>query len=136
MTAKKYKTVTLDKSAFTNYLKKSEEFYMAMLYAEKSEYWNAVGLNAVHCVISISDALLVKFSGMRSIDSDHMTVVDIMKQNLDLDDIDNKLTLLRRILSKKSLVEYDNTVFSRNDSIETMKQAERFYAWARKELLK
>ncbi|MCX5666703.1 MAG: hypothetical protein NTY34_00085 [Candidatus Omnitrophica bacterium] len=136
MTAKKHKIVEVDKSAFANYLKKAEEFYMAMLYAEKSEYWNAAGLNAVHCAISISDALLVKFGGIRSIDSDHKAVVDIMKQNLNLKEIDNKLSGLMRILSKKSLIEYDNTVFSKNDAVETMKQSERFYTWARQELLK
>jgi len=136
MTAKKYKTVEVDKSAFANYLKKAEEFYMAMLYAEKSEYWNAVGLNAVHCAISISDALLVKFSGIRSIDSDHKSVVEIMKQKLNLNDMDNKLSSLMRILAKKSLIEYDNTVFSKNDAMETMKQSERFYTWARQGLLK
>ena len=136
MTAKKYKIVEVDKTAFANYLKKAEEFYMVMLYAEKSEYWNAVGLNAVHCAISISDALLVKFSGIRSIDSDHKAVVEIMKQKLNLKEIDNKLSGLMRILSKKSLIEYDNTVFSKNDAVETMKQSERFYTWARQELLK
>ena len=136
MTAKKYKIVEVDKTAFANYLKKAEEFYMAMLYAEKSGYWNAAGLNAVHCAISISDALLVKFSGIRSIDSDHKAVVEIMKQKLNLKEIDNKLSGLMRILSKKSLIEYDNTVFSKNDAVETMKQSERFYTWARQELLK
>ena len=136
MTARKYKIVEVDKSAFANYLKKAEEFYMAMLYAEKSGYWNAAGLNAVHCAISISDALLVKFSGIRSIDSDHKAVVEIMKQKLNLKDIDNKLSGLMRVLSKKSLIEYDNTVFSKNDAVETMKQSERFYTWARQELLK
>ena len=79
-----------------------------MLYAEKSEYWNAVGLNAVHCAISISDALMVKYGGVRSIDSNHMVVIDIMRQKLDLQDIDSKLASLRRMLSKKSLIEYDN----------------------------
>src|SRR3989338_11700872 len=127
MTAKKYKILAVDKSAYSNYLQKAEEFYKAMLFAEKSEYWNAVGLNAVHCAISISDALLVKFGGIRSIDSDHMSAVDIMKQNLNLKDIDIKLASLRRILSRKTIVEYDNTVFSKNDAMETMKQSERFY---------
>lgn len=136
MTAKKYKIAEVDRSSYANYLQKAEEFYKSMVYAEKSEYWNAVGLNAVHCAISIADALLVKFGGLRSIDSDHMIVVDLMRQKLNLDDMDNKLASLRRILSKKSLVEYDNTVFSKNDATETMKQSERFYMWARGELLK
>ena len=136
MTPKKHKVVEVDRSSYLNYLRKAEEFYKAMLYAEKSEYWNAVGLNAVHCAISVSDALMVKYGGVRSIDSDHMVVIDIMRQKLDLQDIDSKLASLRRMLSKKSLIEYDNTVFTKNDAADIMKQLERYYIWARGELLK
>ena len=63
-------------------------------------------------------------------------LIDVEKQNLNLKDIDIKLASLRRILSRKTIVEYDNTVFSKNDAMETMKQSERFYLWAREELLK
>lgn len=136
MTPKKHKIVEVDKASYSNYLRKAEEFYKSMLYAEKSEYWNAVGLNAVHCAISVSDALMVKYGGMRSIDSDHMVVIDIMRQKLDLQDIDSKFASLRRMLSKKSLIEYDNTVFTKNDAMDMMKQLERYYIWARGELLK
>jgi len=114
--------------------KKVEEFYKAMLHAEKEGYWNAVGLNAVHCAISIADALLVRYSGMRSIDADHMVALDLMKQNLKIDGVGDKLSAFRRILAKKSLIEYDNAVFSQHDAREILKQAERFYIWARQEL--
>ena len=80
MTPKNFKIVNVDRSQYLNYLKKAEEFYASMIQAEKSEHWNAVGLNAIHCAISISDALLVRFSGVRSIETDHMLVVDIIKK--------------------------------------------------------
>ena len=136
MTPKKHDVIVLDKSQYLNYQKKAEEFYKAMLQSEKSEYWNAVGLSAVHCAISIADALLVKFRGIRSIGKDHMVVVDIIKQSLNIKDINNKVTTLKRILAKKSLIEYDNAPFTKNDAQDIMKQAERFYLWARVELAK
>jgi glycine/serine hydroxymethyltransferase len=136
MTPKKHDIIELDKSQYLNYHKKAEEFYKAMLQAEKSEYWNAVGLNAVHCAISISDALLVKFRGIRSISKNHMIVVDIIKQSLNLKDINSKISTLRRILSKKSLIEYDSTVFTKSDAQDIMKQTDRLYLWAREELAK
>jgi len=136
MTAKKIKIVEVDRSQYINYQKKAEEFYLSMLQAEKLAHWNAVGLNAVHCAISMADALLVKFSGTRSISSDHMVVVDLVKQNFNIKDIDNKLNALLRILAKKSLIEYDSVPFSKNDASDIAKQAERFYLWAREELLK
>jgi len=136
MTAKKIKTVEADRAQYINYQKKAEEFYMAMLQAEKSGYWNAVGLNAVHCAISMADALLVKFAGIRSISNDHMVVVEVIKQNLDVRDMQNKLNSLLRVLAKKSLIEYDSVPFSKNDASDIAKQAERFYLWVRGELLR
>jgi hypothetical protein len=135
MTPKNFKIVNVDKSQYLNYLKKAEEFYASMIQAEKSEHWNAVGLNAVHCAISISDALLVKFSGVRSIETDHMLVVDIIKQNLRLEGIDEKLGTLRRILAKKSIVEYDNAIFTKSDAVDCIKKADRLYHWGREELV-
>ncbi len=135
MTPRKSKIVDVDKSQYFNYLKKAEEFYFSMLQAEKSEHWNAAGLNAVHCAISTADALLVKFSGVRSIETDHMLVVDIIKQKLKLDGIDEKLSTLRRVLAKKSLIEYDNTVFGKRDALDIIKQVERLYLWGRTKLI-
>ena len=43
MTSKKHEITELDKSQYLNYQKKAEEFYKAMLQAEKSEYWNGIG---------------------------------------------------------------------------------------------
>jgi len=134
MTSKKHDLIELDRSQYLNYQKKAQDFYKAMLQAEKSEYWNAVGLNAVHCAISISDALLVKFRGIRSISKNHMVVVDILKQNLNLRDINSKISTLKRILAKKSLIEYDSAIFTKSDAQDIMKQSERFYLWAREEL--
>ncbi|PIW80568.1 MAG: hypothetical protein COZ98_01655 [Candidatus Omnitrophica bacterium CG_4_8_14_3_um_filter_43_15] len=136
MTAKKIKTVEADRAQYINYQKKAEEFYMAMLQAEKSGHWNAVGLNAVHCAISMADALLVKFAGIRSISNDHMVVVEVIKQNLDVRDMQNKLNSLLHVLAKKSLIEYDSVPFSKNDASDIAKQAERFYLWVRGELLR
>ena len=136
MTAKKIKTVAVEKGDYKIFLKKAVDLYDIMLKARDTGNWTAVGLNAVHCAISISDAILVKYGGIRSIDSDHMVVVDIMRQKLNLKDIDARLASFRRMLSKKSLIEYDNTVFTKNDAMGMMKQLERYYIWAREELLK
>ncbi|VAW15600.1 hypothetical protein MNBD_BACTEROID05-35, partial [hydrothermal vent metagenome] len=64
--ARKYKTRAAQTSEYVIYLKKAKEFYQTMYQAEKTENYNAVGLNGVHTVISLIDAILVKYSGMRS----------------------------------------------------------------------
>ena len=58
--ARHYKTKTIEKSEHRIYLKKAKEFYQTMYQAEKFQNWNAVGLNGVHTIISVIDALLVK----------------------------------------------------------------------------
>lgn len=42
---------------------------------------------------------------------------------------------MRRILAKKSLIEYDNKIFTKHDAMDIMKQTERFYLWGKGELL-
>ena len=58
MIAKYIKKKSVNKTDYVIYLKKAKEFYQIMYKAEKEESWNAVGLNGVHCVISLIDAIL------------------------------------------------------------------------------
>lgn len=136
MTPKKLRVTGVDKSQYLNYLKKADEFYRAMLHAEKDRHWNAIGLNAVHSAISACDALLVRFAGIKSAANDHMVVIDIMRQNVNIKDMHSRINALKRILAKKSLIEYDSILFTENDAMDIMKQSERFYLWVRGELLK
>jgi len=50
---RKSKTRQTSESQYEIYLQKAKEFYQTMYSAEKSGNWNAVGLNGVHCVISL-----------------------------------------------------------------------------------
>ena len=129
--AKKYKTRETEKSEYSIYLKKAKEFYQTMYQAEKVENWNAVGLTGVHAVISLIDALLVKYSGMRSIESSHMRVVDLLNENLSasIKDIAQKSQTARRVIAKKNIVSYENRDFLRSEALDLIKQVERFYQW-------
>ena len=72
MTAKQVKTRAVEKTDYRVYFKKGKEFYQTMFQAEKAENWNAVGLNGVHCVISLIDAILVNLGKDSSDDIDHL----------------------------------------------------------------
>lgn len=129
MTPKKIKTVTIERSEYRTYLKKSSEFYEVMIEAQRLQKWNAVGLNAVHCAISCSDAILVFYAGIRSAGEDHLSVIDLLLTSVKLPDISSKCETLRKILVKKSLIEYENRDFSENEAQEISKLTERFYGW-------
>lgn len=128
--ARKCSVKKVAKTDFGGYLKKAKEFYQTMYQAEKTENWNAVGLNGVHCVISLIDAILVKYSGVRSTEKDHMAVVDLLATSLNIDDISQKSQTARRVIAKKNLVEYEARSFIKSEAIDMIKQVQRFYDWA------
>lgn len=134
--ARPFKTRSMEKSEYHIYLKKAKEFYATVYQAEKAENWNAVGLNGVHCVISLIDALLVKYCGLRSADEDHSKVVDLLTLSAagKLNDINQKAQTARRVIAKKNVVAYENRDFFKKEAQDLIKQVQRFYDWAVKHI--
>lgn len=129
--ARHYSAKSVSQSDYAVYLKKAKEFYQTMYQAEKSENWNAVGLNGVHCVISLIDTLLVRHAGMRSSSDDHMAVVDLLTSAVakKIKEIAHKSQAARRVIAKKNLIEYENRDFKKSDALDMIKQVQRFYDW-------
>jgi len=134
--ARHYKTKSVERSEYTIYLKKAKEFYQTMYQAEKAENWNAVGLNGVHATISLIDAILVRHSGIRSSEEDHMVVVDLLASSAGnkIKDIAQKSQTAKRIIAKKNTVAYENRAFIKSEALDMIKQVERFYQWAIKQI--
>lgn len=134
--ARQYNTRSVDKSDYSVYFKKAKEFYQTMYQAEKAENWNAVGLNGVHCVISLIDAILVKQAGVRSVGDDHMAVIDLLTSMVavKIKDIVLKCQTARRVIAKKNLIEYENRHLNKDEALDMIKQVQRFYDWAIKEI--
>lgn len=130
--AKHYKTKAVNTSDYIVYFKKAKEFYQTMYQAENAENWNAVGLNGVHCIISLIDAVLVKYTGMRSAEENHMAVIDLLTSAIGerIKDVVQKSQTARRIIAKKNLIEYENRDFIRSEAMDMIKQIQRFYEWA------
>jgi hypothetical protein len=133
---KQYKTKSVNESDYIIFIKKAKEFYQTMYQAEKAENWNAVGLNGVHCIISLIDAILVKYSGIRSGETDHMVVVKLLTSSLGskINDLSQKSQSARRIIAKKNLIEYENRDFIKSEALDMIKQVQRFYEWAVKQV--
>ena len=129
MVAKKIRTKAVERTAFRTYLKKASEFYDVMLQAKERGKWNAVGLNAVHCAISSSDAMLVFYAGIRSASDEHLAVIDLVSNSIKLPDVKSKCETLRKILIKKSIIEYEDRDFTQKEALEILKLTERFYTW-------
>ena len=117
---------------YRTYLKKAKEFYQTMYQAEKAQNWTAVGLNGVHCVISLIDAILVKYAGIRSSSEEHTRVVELLTYSVGnrLMDITKKAQTAKRIIAKKNLIAYENREFIKGEALDMIKQVKRFYDWA------
>ena len=132
--ARSYPARKVNKEDFINYLKKAKEFYQTMYQAESVQNWDAVGLNGVHCVISLMDAILVKNKGLRSASEDHLIAVDLLNACGNIEDIVQKSQLAGRIIAKKNLVAYELRNLTETEGRDMIKQVKRFYDWAIKKL--
>ena len=129
MSAKKIKKEAVGRDKYKIYLKKAGEFYDTMFQAKEMGRWNAVGLNAVHCAIPSSDAMLVFYAGIRSTGDSHLALIDLLSTSLKLTEAKSRCESLRKILVKKSTIEYEDRDFTQKEALELLKLTERFYTW-------
>lgn len=123
----------ISKDLFAVYLEKANEFYKLMKSAQDQFLWNGVGLNAVHCAISASDALTTFYLGERSRSAKHEDVVILLKR-IPLEEMGEKIRQVTSILAIKNLVEYEAREFHKEDAQRISSQTERLYKWIRDKL--
>jgi hypothetical protein len=128
MSAKKIKIKQEDKSAAMDYLKKAKDNYTQMIAALGNNNYNAVGTLAIQCVISSADAICVYEKGVRSISQDHFDVCDLVK-SITLPEAKEKSDLLKRIIAKKNLIQYERRSMYQTEAIEVAKVATKFHQW-------
>ena len=128
MAPKKMKTRQEDKSAAKDYLKKAEDNHAQMISALNSGNYNAAGTLALQCAISSADAICVYEKGVRSISEDHFDVCDLVG-SITLPDAKEKANLLKRVIGKKNLIQYERRNIYQSEADEIVKAAARFYQW-------
>ena len=128
MTAKSLKTVYIPQSGYKGFKNKANDFYQVMKLSLSAELWNGVGLNAVHCVISLSDALTVYFLNKRFSGDDHRHASELLLQ-IPSEGVKQYANTLDKIISKKHMVAYEEREFRQSEALEIAKQTERFFQW-------
>jgi hypothetical protein len=127
---KRVPTRNVDKSAAINYLRKAQQFSRAMLESLDKGDWDAAGLNAVHCAISASDAVLVFTQGIRSASSKHDDSAMLLDSMVKAPGTKSAVSQLKRLVAKKNLIEYEERMFRESEARDTAKNASRLLAWA------
>lgn len=120
----------IDKGQYSIFLDKAKSFYEAMNMSEEFQNWTAVGLNAVHCVITINDALLTKEKGIYCIAKNHLDAVDLLKQNISESGVKEASNHLRKTIALKNTIEYEAKPFTHKMGDTIYQHATKFYNWA------
>lgn len=128
MSARKIKIKQEEKSVAMDYLKKAEDNYVQMLSALENNNYNAVGTLAIQCAVSSADAICVYEKGIRSISQDHFDVCDLVR-SITLPEAKGKSNLLKRLIAKKNLIQYERRSIYQKEAVEIAKIAARFYQW-------
>lgn len=132
---KKRKTRAVDKNQYDAFLAKAKDFASMMDMSLEQGKWNSAGLQAVHTVISASDAVIVYYGGVRSIELDHREVVGL------LHDIMGESSSaagrhVSRVIAKKNLIEYEGRLISQSEARDMVEHARRFLDWVNEMLPK
>lgn len=131
MTPRRRSTRPVSEQEALSYLRKAEEFYLTMVEAFQKGRWNAAGLAGVHCAISATDALLGKKAGVRSSGESHLDAVHLLKQHVADPGVGAQSQRLYRVLSEKSLVEYDNREFREVEASTVVRDVGRYFEWVK-----
>ncbi len=130
MSAREIKIKKEERSAANDYWKKASDNYEQMLIAIQAGNANAAATLAVQCVISSADAICVFEKGVRSVSQDHFDVCDLVA-SLPVKEAGERTKLLRKVIAKKNLVQYERRNIYNDEAREIVKITARFYQWVK-----
>jgi hypothetical protein len=131
MNPKKIPSRAIDRSKYIVYLNKAQDFYQAMRRSMDEENWNSAGLEAVHCAISATDALLAYAGGIRCTSQAHSDAAELVKQTIRSSEAATNSRHFLRIVNMKNLIEYEARNFTQQEAVEIAKHTERYFDWVR-----
>lgn len=125
---KKRETKTVNKNQYRAFLAKAKDFAFMMDISLEEGKWNSAGLQAVHTVISASDAVIVYYGGVRSAEVDHREVVGLL-QDIIGKDASASGRHVSMVIAKKNLVEYEERLITQTEARDMTEHAKRFLEW-------
>lgn len=126
----KRKTRNVEKSDAAAYLAKAGEFLSTMERAIQEGQWDSAGFQAVHAVISASDALLAFYGNVRSAEPDHRQVAALLQDILGKEAAPASRHV-SYVISKKNVVEYEKRRLTAKEAREMAAHTRRFFRWAK-----
>jgi hypothetical protein len=114
-----------------NFSKVAENFYEGAKIASEYSYYNAAGVLIVHAAIAYSDAISIKYKGVKVHGENHYEIISLLTGLIPYSEEKKKaLNNLKSIIDHKNKVSYSGDIYHKKD-IETLwKHFERFRIWA------
>lgn len=130
------RTKSVLKDSYKIFLKKSEEFLDAAKYALSKGNVNAAAGCAAHSTISALDALTAFYLRQRHAGERHEDAAHLLKEKgiAELDGREKAANQFRSVVGSKSLAEYEQREVFKGEAEESVKGAERFLNWVKKNL--
>ncbi len=125
----KIRTTKEDRGAAIDYFNKAEDNHKAMILAFTSKNYNAAGTLALQCAISSADALCVYFKGVRSVSQDDFDICELVA-SISLPEAKDNAAALRRIIGRKTLIQYERRNVTGKEAEDLVKTTSRFFQWA------
>ena len=131
----KFKTRRVERSSYTNYLKRAKECLNAAQRSFNAGEWNASTISAIHSVIAASDTMSVYFLGQRHAGESHEEAVKLFSTiRLKPTEIKVNAKRISRILGIKNMAEYEERLIYRSETEKALKDAERLYQFVKSKL--
>jgi HEPN domain-containing protein len=127
------KTRKVSKRDAQTFISKAGQFLRTMEKAVEAGDWDAVGMNAVHSVISAADAVTAFRAGFRSAEQDHKMLADVLEDIVG-ESASKSVRHLKAVLAKKNAIEYEQRRLTPKEAADVAEQARRFVSWAREKL--
>ena len=128
------KTVSVERSLYRSFMEKSEQFISSAREMHEAGRFNVSASNSVHACISAADALCVWYLGKRSAGEKHADAVNLVKSAKNSEEFTANAAKFSRVLSVKSLAEYDVRMAGKKDSESALINAEKFVEFVRRSL--
>lgn len=130
------RTKSVLKDSYKVFLKKSEEFLDAAKYSLSKGNVNAAAGCAAHSAISALDALTAFYLQRRHAGERHEDAIHLLKEKgiVDLESREKAANQFRSVVGSKGLAEYEQREIFQGEAEESVKIAERFLDWAKKNL--
>lgn len=133
----KFKTRDVEKSLYTNYLKRADECLHAARTSFEIQEWNSATISAIHAVIAASDAMCIYFLGKRNASESHNEAAALFKSiKPDDEEINTNANRIAKILGIKNMAEYEERLVFKFEAEKALRDCERFLGYVKGKLPK